>query len=92
MIEVTEEERFRAKLRSRRMYQTALASDLATAEDRGIRRGIEIGMRKSIEIGEHNKSVEIARNLLGQMPDEKIANATGLTIEEVARLHSDGHQ
>ena len=72
MIEVTDEERFRAKLRSQRMYQTDLASDLATAEDRGERRG----------------RLEVARNLIGRMPDEEIANVAGLAIEEVRSLHT----
>ena len=35
MFEVTEEERIRAAERSRRMYQTDMQSNLATAEDRG---------------------------------------------------------
>ena len=82
MIEVTEEERFRAKLRSRRMYQTDLASDLATAEDRGVRRGIEIG--------KHNVSIEVARKLLRRdWPINDIAEVTDLRIEEVESLKDD---
>lgn len=85
MIEVTEEERFRAKLRSQRMYQTDLASDLATAEDRGVRRGIEIG--------KHNVSIEIARKLLRRdWPINEIAEVTDLSVEEVESLKDDEHR
>lgn len=37
-IIITEEEHERAISRSRRMYQTDLASNLATAEDRGLKK------------------------------------------------------
>ncbi len=81
MIEVTEEERFRAKLRSRRMYQTDLVSDLATAEDRGIK------------IGKHNVSIEIARKLLRRdWPINEIAEVTDLSVEEVESLKNDEHR
>ena len=81
MIEVTEEERLRVKLRSRRMYQTDLASDLATAEDRGIK------------IGKHNVSIEIARKLLRRdWPINEIAEVTDLSVEEVESLKNDEHR
>ena len=58
LMSISKDERERAVFRSRRMYQTDLASDLATAEDRGERRGIEIGERRGIEIGER-RGIEI---------------------------------
>ena len=51
LMSISKDERERAVFRSRRMYQTDRASDLATAEDRGERRGIEIGERRGKDEG-----------------------------------------
>ncbi|MBR1496438.1 MAG: Rpn family recombination-promoting nuclease/putative transposase [Oscillospiraceae bacterium] len=51
LMSISKDERERAVFRSRRMYQTDLMSNLATAEDRGLRRGVEIGKREGIDIG-----------------------------------------
>ena len=80
LLSISKDERERAVFRSRRMYQTDLASDLATAEDRGIkigerrgmekgieigeRRGIEIGERRGMEVGVRNSRIEFAQRLL----------------------------
>ncbi len=70
-IGVSQDERERAVFRSRRMYQTDLQSDLATAEDRG----------KRIE------KMEIARNLIEmKLSLDQIVKATGLTYEEIEKL------
>jgi len=70
-IGVSQDERECAVFRSRRMYQTDLQSDLATAEDRG----------KRIE------KIEIARNLIEMnLSLDQIVKATGLTYEEVENL------
>lgn len=74
LMSISQDERERAVFRSRRMYQTDLQSDLATAEDRGERRG----------------RIEVARNLLKiNLPLEQITLATGLTSEEVERLRTE---
>jgi predicted transposase/invertase (TIGR01784 family) len=71
LLSVTQDERERAKLRSRRMFQTDMQSDLATAEDEGEKRG----------------RLAIARNLIEMnMPLDQIVMATGLTREEVENL------
>jgi len=71
LMSISQDERERAVFRSRRMYQTDLQSDLATAEDRG---------RMEERIG-------IARNLLEmELPLNQIIKATGLTREEIERL------
>ncbi len=54
-VKISVDERERAVFRSRRMFQTDLQSNLATAEDSGGRRG----ERK----GKAMRSMEIARNL-----------------------------
>lgn len=75
LMSISQDERERAVFRSRRMYQTDLQSNLATAEDRGERKG------RTAE------KIEIARNLLKiNLPLEQITMATGLTREEVKNL------
>jgi predicted transposase/invertase (TIGR01784 family) len=71
LMSVSKDERECAIFRSRRMYETDMQSNLATAEDRG----------------EQRKAFAIARNLLGMnMPLDQIVTATGLTREEVESL------
>lgn len=78
LMSISQDERERAVFRSRRMYQTDLQSDLATAEDRGRR------------IGQIDTKLEIARNALKmRMPIADIAKLTGLTCEEVERLRAE---
>lgn len=78
LMSISQDERERAVFRSRRMYQTDLQSDLATAEDRGERRGME------------KRNVEIVRNALQmRMSIADIAKLTGLTSEEVERLRAE---
>ena len=52
LMSISQDERERAVFRSRRMYQTDLQSDLATAEDRGK------------AAGRLERSIEVARNAL----------------------------
>ena len=100
-MSISKDERERAVFRSRRMYQTDLASDLATAEDRGERRGIEIGERRGIEIGERrgaergerNRSFEVARRMLRRnRPVDEIAEITDLSVEDVEGLKAEEHE
>lgn len=75
LMSISQDERERAVFRSRRMYQTDMQSNIATAEDRG---------RKE-------RNIEIARNALEmgfQMED--IVKLTGLTWEEVEHLRIAG--
>lgn len=86
LMSISKDERERAVFRSRRMYQTDLASNLATAEDRGERRGIEIGRRE----GAHDANIETARRMLRRnRPVEEVAEDTGLTAEEVEALKNE---
>jgi predicted transposase/invertase (TIGR01784 family) len=71
LMSVSKDERERAIYRSRRMYQSDLDSNIATAEYRG----------------EQNKAVTIAGNMLKRnRPIEEIIEDTGLTREEVENL------
>jgi predicted transposase/invertase (TIGR01784 family) len=73
LMSVSKDERERAAFRSRRMHQTDMQSNMATAEDRGGKK----------------KALVIARNLLKMnLPFEQIVSATGLTFEEVEALRN----
>ena len=79
MKQISQDERERAVFRSRRMYRTDLASDLATAEDRGRREG----MRE----GERSRSMAIAvRMLRRNTPVDDIMDITELSREEIEEL------
>ena len=77
VLSISQDERERAVFRSRRMYQTDLQSDLATAEDRG----------RVAERTERN--IEIARNMILDGDSiEKIIRYTGLSGDEIASLRT----
>ena len=73
---VSQDEKERAVFRSRRMFQTDVASDLATAEDRGEKKGRLAIARNMIEDGEST---------------DKIIKYTGLTYDEVENLSVNTH-
>ncbi len=75
LMGISQDERERAVFRSRKMYQTDLESNLATAEERGI------------SIGEKNRSIEIARKLIKRSrPIDEIAEDTGLSRQDIEQL------
>jgi predicted transposase/invertase (TIGR01784 family) len=83
LIGVSKDERERAVYRSRRMYQTDMQSNIATAEDRGEQRGRQEGRQE----GAQRKAFAIARNMIAEGESvEKITKYTGLTHEEVENL------
>lgn len=59
LMTISQDERERAVFRSRRMFQTDLQSDLATAEDRGERRGLVAGRAEG--------TLSALRSLMGSM-------------------------
>ena len=78
LMGVSKDERERAVFRSRRMYQTDLKSDLATAEDRGRRDGRQ------------NALIEVAIKMLRlKQPVEEIKVLTGLSRDDIEKLYSD---
>jgi predicted transposase/invertase (TIGR01784 family) len=82
LMSVSKDEREQAVFRSRRMYQTDMQSNLATAEDRGRQDGLQIG--------EQRKAFAIARNMIAEGESvEKITIYTGLTREEVEGLRAN---
>ena len=75
LMSISQDERERAIYRSQKMFQTDMASNIATAEDRGRHEG------------ELVKALAIARNMIeDREPVDKIMRYTGLTREEVENL------
>ena len=90
LMSISKDERECAVFRSRRMYQTDLMSNLATAEDRGLRRGVEIGKREGRREGTHDAMIIFARRLLAQNHSvEEIMDYTELSREEIEEIRSD---
>jgi len=86
LMSISQDERERAVFRSRRMYQTDMQSNIATAEDRGRAKGIVEGRVE----GRVEGKIEIARNLIKiNMPLGTIVEVTGLPPEEVNRLYKE---
>ena len=75
LMTITQDERERARLRSRRMFETDLASDMATSRDIGRKEGIK------------ESALVIARNMMKRKrPIDEIIEDTGLTRDEVENL------
>ena len=99
LMTISQDERERARIRSRKMFETDLASDMATAMDIGRKKGRKEGrkegrqegkregIREGRQEGKREEALAIAQNLLEmKMPIEQIVTATGLTREEVQKL------
>ena len=73
LMSVSKDEHERAIFRSRRMHQSDLESNIATAEERG----------------EKRKALAIAQNMMADGdPIDKIIRNTGLSYEEVENLRN----
>jgi predicted transposase/invertase (TIGR01784 family) len=71
LMSISRDEKERAVFRSRRMYQTDMDSNMATATERGRREG----------------RLDIARNMMKDSESiDKIMRYTGLTREEVENM------
>ena len=65
------------------LKQDTYDSGFSAGEERGRNEGISLGITQ----GEHKKAVETAKNLINLgLPQEQIALATGLSIEEIEKL------
>ena len=79
LMSISQDEVERAVYRSRRMYQTDLQSNLATAEDRGRKIGEQVGRRES--------AIEIARKFLSMgIPYDQVLEGTGLSREDLDKI------
>ena len=87
LLGISQDEREQAVFRSRRMYQTDLQSNLATAEDRGRKQGRTEGRREGKIEGINEEKIVIAeRALQMNMAIENIAALTGLSPDEINEL------
>jgi predicted transposase/invertase (TIGR01784 family) len=103
LMSISKDERERAVFRSRRMYQTDMESNFATAEARGERKGRAEGRAEGRVEGRAEGRVEgrvegraegktegildVARKMkAGNIPYADIAEFTGLTVAEIAKL------
>ena len=73
LMEISKDERERAIMRSRRMYETDQISNMLTVERRG---------RKEGETNERRKNIKLMYNQLG-LSVEVIAKAFGLSEQEI---------
>ena len=73
----------------RKLYESRmkLKSDIATISEVQFKAGIERGKSLGLAEGSHQKALETAKNLLQfGLSREKIAQATGLTTDEVESI------
>ena len=77
----------------RKLYESRmkLKSDIATISEAqysaGVEQGKSLGLAEGEARGSHHKALETARNLHAMgLSSEKIAQATGLTVQEVEAL------
>ena len=88
LMSVSKDEHERAVFRSRRMYQSDLESNIATAEKRGEIRGEKRGEKRGEIRGERRTKLTIAANMFKHnAPIDEIIDDTELTREEVENLH-----
>ena len=75
---------------ARREYRIMSAFEMDAREEgiqQGIQQGIRQGIQQGFSDGSYKKALETAKNLIGlRLPIEDIAQATGLTKEEVESL------
>jgi hypothetical protein len=65
LMEISQDERERAIMRSRRMYETDRINDLLVAEDRGVAKGKAEGMAAVFELLSKGVTIEEAKKRLG---------------------------
>ncbi len=70
---------------SKGVEEKAMARGLA----RGLARGIEQGIAQGIEQGIEENKLQNARNLIGLLSDEVIAERIGLSLEKVKEIHDE---
>lgn len=78
MAQLTEDEKIRMQCEARKDY---------LALEKGIRKRVrQEGLAEGLAEGEHNKAIQIAKELLDVLDIPTIAEKTGLSQEEVEKL------
>lgn len=83
---ISSDEDEREKYRLREKGRLDELSAIAQATRDGIEKGIEQGIEKGKLVGEKNKALDIARNLVEVLPVEEISRITGLSTEDIWEL------
>ncbi|MGL4567698.1 MAG: hypothetical protein ACRCU6_04115, partial [Fusobacteriaceae bacterium] len=73
-----ERERYRMREKGRLDAQSALAE--------AVRKGLEQGIEQGIEKGKKEAKLQLAKSLIGLLPDEVIAEKTELSLEEIQNI------
>ena len=83
LMNISQDDRERARFRSKRKFETDHYSDMDNAERKGRAEGIAQGITQGMTQG----IVQVARNMKTEgMPIENIARLTNLSIDEVRKL------
>lgn len=91
---VTDDEILKEKLEARQKYiwDRNTEKELAVEEgynrglEEGLQHGVEKGLEQGLEQGERNKAIAVAKGLLNLLDDMKIAEVTGLSVEDIMKL------
>ncbi len=81
-----ERERYRMREKGRLDAQSALAEAVRKGLEQGIEKGIEQGIEQGIEKGKKEAKLQLAKSLIGLLPDEVIAEKTELSLEEIQNI------
>jgi predicted transposase/invertase (TIGR01784 family) len=84
---VTQDKEVLRAYQIRELAMSDWTSGINHAREEGREEGIQEGMAQGMQRGQREKALEIARNLQGLgIPEEQIAQATGLSLEEIAQI------
>ncbi|MGL4944989.1 MAG: hypothetical protein ACRC4Z_01860, partial [Fusobacteriaceae bacterium] len=81
-----ERERYRMREKGRLDAQSALAEAVRKGLEQGIEKGIEQGIEQGIEKGKKEAKLQLAKSLIGLLPDVVIAEKTELSLEEIQNI------
>jgi predicted transposase/invertase (TIGR01784 family) len=76
-------------LERREMFIYDQQGAIALGREEGLEKGLEKGREEGREEGLEQGKRDVARNLLGRLDDEAIAQATGLSLEAIAALRRE---
>lgn len=82
----TEQDIYQSSLKYYRDLNNVIETSRVEGETEGHEKGLKQGLKQGLEQGRLERSIEIARSLLGKLPVEAISETTGLTVEDIQRL------
>jgi len=76
-----------ASLKHKRDAENTYSTAQRLGHDRGLKEGLQEGLKEGIAQGQHQKAIEMAVKLKSMgLSVDQIAEATGLTIDEIEKL------